>query len=84
MKTTLIDWVRKWGVGVRLLLWCWVTYVVMAMPAMFLLLLVHVGVPTPVLKILLGAYAILCVPLLAYRFGREFGLRYDKIPERKT
>jgi hypothetical protein len=80
MKSTLLDWARKWGVGVCLLLWCWLTYVVMAVPAMLLLLLSLAGMPQHVLEILIGAYAIICVPLLAYQFGRAFGLRYDKVP----
>ncbi len=84
MKSTLLDLARKWGVGVCLLLWCWVTYAVMAVPAMFLLLLSYLGVPIPVLKVLIGVYVVACVPLLAYQFGRAFGLRYDKIPTPKT
>jgi len=80
MKSTLIDLARKWGVGVCLLLWCWLTYTVMSVPVMLLFLLLYLGVPTVVVKYLFGAYAVICVPLLAYQFGRAFGLHYDKIP----
>ncbi len=80
MKSTLLDLARKWGVGVCLLFWCWLTYIVMALPAMLLLLLSYLGVPPHVLKALIGVYVVACVPLLAYQFGRTFGLRYDKIP----
>jgi hypothetical protein len=80
MKSTIFDLARKWGIGVCLLLWCWLTYIVMAMPAMLLLLLIYLGVPLLVLKVLIGVYVIVCVPLLAYQFGRAFGLRYEKIP----
>jgi hypothetical protein len=84
MKSTLFDLARKWGVGVCLLLWCWLTYAVMGLPAVLLLLLSHLGVPILALKFLIGAYVVICVPLLAYQFGRAFGLRYDKIPTAKT
>ena len=80
MKSTLFDLARKWGVGVCLLLWCWLTYAVMSVPAVLILLLIYFGVSVLVVKILLGVYAAICVPLLAYQFGRAFGLRYDKIP----
>ena len=80
MKSTLFDLVRKWGVGVCLLLWCWLAYALMAAPAGLLLILMPLGVPASVVEILAGAYGIICIPLLAYYFGRAFGLRYDKIP----
>jgi hypothetical protein len=54
------------------------------LPAVLLLLLSYLGVPAPVLKFLIGVYLVVCVPLLAYQFGRAFGLRYDKIPTGKT
>ena len=84
MKSALFDLARKWGVGVCLLLWCWLTYVVMGLPALLLLLLSYLNVPPTVLKVLIGIYVVVCVPLLAYQFGRAFGLRYDRIPTLKT
>jgi hypothetical protein len=80
MKSTLFDLARKWGVGVCLLLWCWLTYAVMAAPVILLFLLSYLGMPAVVLKFMVGAYAVICIPLLAYHFGRAFGLHYDKIP----
>jgi hypothetical protein len=84
MKTTILDLARKWGIGICLLLWCWLGYAVMAAPAMLLLLLLQLGVPSRVVMVLVGAYAIICIPLLAYHFGRAFGLRYDKIPTKES
>ena len=84
MKSTLLDLARKWGVGVCLLLWCLLTYAVMAGPAMLLFLLTHFGLPVQVLRVLVGAYVVVCFPLLAYHFGRAFGLRYDEIPTPKA
>jgi hypothetical protein len=84
MITTIIDWARKWGVGVCLILWCYVAYVVMAGPAALLLLLSLIGVPASVVEILVGFYAVICIPILAYHFGRAFGLRYDKIPTKES
>ena len=79
MKDTIFDIARKWGVGVCLLLWCCLTYLAMAVPAALLLLLLEIGVPPIVVKFAVGIYAVLGVPLVAYEFGRAFGLRYDKI-----
>jgi hypothetical protein len=81
MKSIILNFVRKWGVGVCLLLWCAVAYAAMATPGLLIFWgLIAIGVPIPVVKWLLVAYCLIWVPLLAYYFGRAFGLRYDKIP----
>ncbi|HEY4415098.1 MAG TPA: hypothetical protein VGO57_05350 [Verrucomicrobiae bacterium] len=84
MKSTLFDLARKWGVGVCLLLWCWFTHALMCLAAVLLLLLSYFGVPILVIKILIGAYVIVCVPLIAYRFGREFAAYHGKTLTSKT
>ena len=69
MKSTLFDLARKWFVGVCLLLWCWLIYLLMGVPAILLLLLSYLGVPGSVLTVLIGAYIVICVPLIAYHFA---------------
>jgi hypothetical protein len=79
MKSTIVDLARKWWVGVCLLLWSWLTYAAICVPAMLILFSGYLGVPLRLTEVLLVIYVVVCVPFVAYRVGREFVHQHEKI-----
>ncbi len=84
MKEAILNNARKWGVGVCLILWCCIGYAAIAAPAFLIFAAFALaGASDAVLRVgawLGGACFVLLGPIIAYHFGRAFGLRYDKIP----
>jgi hypothetical protein len=84
MKATIIDLARKWWVGVCLLLWSWLTYATIVLPAMLIITSGYLGVPLRLTEILVVFYLVVCVPFIAYRVGREFVHQHETICEDKN
>jgi hypothetical protein len=86
MKDAILNNARKWGVGVCLIVWCWVGYAAVAAPAILIFAaFILAGASDAVLRVggwLSAACFVVFGPIIAYHFGRAFGLRYDKIPTR--
>lgn len=83
-KGMIMNIARKWGVGVCLMLWCMLGAAAIAAPALLIYgALVLFDAPDSVMRYgrwLGSASWILLGPIIAYYFGKAFGLRYDKIP----
>ena len=80
----IIDLAHKWWIGVCLFLWSWITYAMLGLPVMLIPLLSYLGTPVLLADVFLGVYAVIGVPFIAYRVGREFVIHHERIQAQKS
>lgn len=75
MNTSFSNLIRKWGVGLCLVLWWGAGLIAMFAPVgLFMMLML----PSVLTFLLIIPYCALAVPLMAYRWGSAFGLPWEK------